>query len=329
MFDLISIGDARIDNFVNLPKAHISCTLNKERCELCLSYGDKIPIDEIKTLPAGNNNNNAVGSARLQLKTALYANIGDDANGKVILDHLKAEGVNIGYMVVNKSRSTEQSIVLDHLGERTILVYHYPWGYTLPDLGRAKWIYFSSVSFSFPKTSLVPQIEGYIERTGANLIYTPGTHQLNFGVKKFPKLLSLTKVFIVNKEEAKKILGIDEKIKVEIKKLLTGLLDLGPRMIVITDGCEGSYGFDGEKFFKLGLFPANLVEATGAGDAYATGLMSGLYYGKDFSEAMRWGAANGASVVEQIGAQAGLLTYEAMQQKLEENSKIKAVELDI
>jgi len=327
MFDLISIGDARIDNFVHLPKAHISCTINKESCELCLKYGDKIPIDDVKSLTAGNNNNNAIGASRLKLKTALYGNIGGDGNGKIILDHLKVEGVDTRYIVVNKGVSTEQSIVINYQGERTILVYHYPWNYVLPDLDKTRWVYFSSVSFSFPKTHLVSQIEQYIERTNANLVYTPGTHQLNYGVKKNPRLLSLTKVFIVNKEEAKKILGIDESKKVDIKKLLTSLADLGPKIVVITDGGNGSYGFDGEKYYQIGLFPAHLVEMTGSGDAYATGLIAGLFYGKELKESMRWGAANGASVVEQIGPQAGLLTYSQMLEKLKENSKIVAKEI--
>jgi len=327
MFDLISIGDARIDNFVHLPKAHISCTLNKERCELCLNYGDKIPIDDVKCLTAGNNNNNAIGAARLKMKTALYANIGGDTNGKMILDHLKEEGVDTRFILVNKGVSTEQSIVINYEGERTILVYHYPWDYNLPDLDKTKWIYFSSVSYSYSKTSLISQIEHYLERTGANLVYTPGTHQLNFGVKKYPRLLSLTKVFIVNKEEAKRVLEISEDKKMDIKKLLTDLTDLGPKMVVITDGGEGSFGFDGEKFYQLGLFQANLKEMTGAGDAYATGVIAGLFHGKDLPEAMRWGAANGAAVVEQIGPQAGLLTLHQMQERLKENSKIVAKEI--
>ncbi|OGE32297.1 hypothetical protein A3J19_03430 [Candidatus Daviesbacteria bacterium RIFCSPLOWO2_02_FULL_41_8] len=327
MFDLISIGDARIDNFVHLPKAHISCSLNKEKCEICLNYGDKIPIDSVQSLTAGNNNNNAIGASRLKLKTALYGNIGGDGNGRMILDHLKEEGVDTRYIVINKGVATEQSIVLNYEGERTILVYHYPWDYNLPDLDKTKWVYFSSVSFSFPKTLLVSQIEQYIERTGANLVYTPGTHQLKFGVKKFPKLLSLTKVFIVNKEEAKKVLGINEEKKVEIKKLLSGLADLGPELVVITDDGEGSYGFDGKKFYKIGIFPAELLEMTGAGDGYATGLIAGLFYGKSLPEAMRWGAANGAAVVEKIGPQEGLLTLNQMQERLKANLKIAAKEI--
>ncbi|OGE64245.1 hypothetical protein A3I48_01760 [Candidatus Daviesbacteria bacterium RIFCSPLOWO2_02_FULL_36_7] len=326
-FDLISIGDARVDNCVHLPKAHLACSLNKEKCELCLNYGDKIPIDDIRSIPAGNNNNNAVGSARLKLKTALYGNVGGDANGRMILENLKKEGVDIRYLVINKDVATEQSIVINYQGERTILVYHSPWNYNLPDLDRTKWVYFSSVSYSFPKTSLVSQMEQYIERTGANLIFTPGTHQLNYGVKKYPRLLSLTKVLILNKEEAKKVLEINEGKKVDIKRLLNGLADLGSKMVIITDGGEGSFGFDGDRFYEIGLFPAKLVEMTGAGDGYATGVLAGLFYGESLTEAMRWGAANGAAVVEQIGPQAGLLTYQEMQEKLKENPKIIAQEI--
>lgn len=327
MFDLISIGDARIDNFVALTNVHLACTLNKEKCELCLNYGDKIPVGNLESLTAGNNNNNAIGAARLGLRTALFCNIGEDANGDWIIKNLKKEKVDTRYVKQNTGMFTEQSIVLNFKGERTILVYHQPWEYHLPDLDKAKWLYFSSVSYSFSKNNFISQLQNYIERTGVRFVYTPGTHQLIYGVKKFPKLLSLSTIFIVNLEEAKRVLGIEEGKKVPIKELLSKLADLGPKNVVITDGGEGSYAFGGERFYKLEVFPAKLVEMTGAGDAYATGLMSGLFYGKDLAEAMRWGAANGAAVVEKVGPQTGLLTYEAMQEKLGENAKIITKEI--
>ena len=69
------------------------------------------------------------------------------------------------------------------------------------------------------------------------------------------------------------------------------------------------------------------METTGAGDAYATGALAGLFHGKSLSEAMRWGAANGAAVVEQIGPQVGLLALNQMQERLKANSKIVAKQL--
>lgn len=325
MFDLISVGDCMIDSFFKITDGHVSCNVDKTKCELCINYADKIPVESYCQLVAGNAANNAVGSARLKLKTAAYINVGEDISGEKVLKKLKQEGVDIRYVVVNKGMESNASAVINFQGERTILVYHQPWKYALPDLDKAKWIYFTSLSPSFTQTNIVNELTQHLERNRAKLLYNPGTYQMKAGVKKNPRLLSLTELLIVNLEEAKRILGLDESIP--IKKLLKSLADLGPRMAVITDGGEGSYGYDGQKYYKLGIFPAELVEMTGSGDAYATGTLAGLFYGQSLEGAMRWGAANGASVVEQVGPQAGLLTYHQMQEKLKQHSKIVAKEI--
>lgn len=324
MLDLISVGDATIDNFVQIHDAEVKCNIDKTECKLCIDYGDKIAVDKLIHLVAGNAANNAIGGVRLKLKSAIYVNVGSDESGKRIAEKLKDEGVDTRYVIVNEGMESNLSTVINFQGERTILVYHQNWQYKLPDLDKSRWIYFTSVSESFKDSNLFKQLEAHLERTGAKLLYNPGTYQIRSGVKKTPRLLSLTEIFIVNKEEAKRILGYRDDEDINSKKLLKELVDLGPRLVVVTDGKEGSYGYDGEKYYHLGIFPAKLLEMTGAGDAYATGVLAGLFYGKELSEAMRWGAANGASVVEQIGPQAGLLTYNAMQEKLKENSKIVA-----
>lgn len=324
MYDLISIGDATIDNYVLIHDAEVRCSLDKTECFLCVEYGDKIAVDKLTHCVAGNSPNNVIGAARLKLRSAIYANIGSDSSGQQIKEKLKQEDVDIRYIKENDGMESNLSTILSFKGERTIFVYHQPWKYQLPDLELSKWVYFSSVSQSFTQSNLLNELIIYLERSRAKLLYNPGTYQIKAGVKKNPRLLSLTEFFIVNKEEAKRILGYKD---ITIKKLLKEIADLGPRYVVITDGNEGSYGYTGEKYFHLGAFPAKLVEMTGAGDAYATGTLSGLFYGKDLAEAMRWGAANGAAVVEKIGPLAGLLTYDQIQEKIKQNSKIAAKEI--
>lgn len=325
MLDLISIGDSVIDTFIPLTDAVVA-EINGEPM-LCLRYGDKIPVGDSISLVAGNAVNNAVGSSRLKLKTAIYVNTGNDQDGQKIRGKLKEEGVDTRFVTLNKHLPSSHHVVLDFRGERTILIHHQPWKYNLPDLDRAKWVYFTSLSPTFMESNIVDQLINYLGRVSVKLLYNPGTFQIKAGIKKNPRLLSLTEVFIVNTEEAKIILGHEENENIPIKKLLKSICDLGPEMTIITDGKEGSYGFDGENFFHLGIFPAKMVEMTGAGDAYATGVLAGLFHGKNLSQAMRWGAANGASVVEQIGPQAGLLTYDQMFFKLKENSTIITKEI--
>lgn len=310
MFDLISVGDAAVDLFFQIHDALIE----KEEGvrELCLRFGDKIPVVKYAQVLGGNSCNNAVGAVRLGLKTAVYLNVGTDANGKFTLEKLKEEKVDTRYVKVNEGMDSNVSALITFKGERTILTYRQSFKYQLPDLEKTRWVYLSSMGKTAIECDLNKQVENYLERTRARLFYNPGPYELTFGIKKFPKLLSLTELFVVNKEEAETILG-DNK---DIKKLLNGLSDLGSKIVIITDGKNGSYGFDGENYYKQEAFPANLLQMTGAGDAYATGVLSGFFYGKDLAEAMRWGAANSASVVEQIGAQAGLLTYNQMLEKL-------------
>lgn len=324
-FDLITIGDVVVDTFITLIDAKVEIVEGERK--LLLPFGDKMPVESPVSIVGGNSADAAVGASRLKLKTAIYTTIGDDTNGFKVVNTFKKEEVDRRYIALSKKNSTNHHIVLNFKGERTILDYHQPWEYQLPDLDSSKWIYYTSLSPSFVHSSIVSQLTGYLERTRAKLLYNPGTFQIKHGVKRYPHLLSLTEVFILNKEEAKLTLGYEEGDKVPVKKLLKELSDLGPRMVVVTDGGEGSFGFDGEKYYSMGCFPSRLVEMTGAGDAFAIAVLAGLFHGKELPEAMRWGAANSAAVVEEIGPQAGLLTYNGMVEKLKEHPKMIVKEI--
>lgn len=325
MLDLISIGDAAIDTYIFLSDADV-IDIEGTRF-LAMRYGTKIPVGSSYSTIGGNAANNAIGSSRLNLKVAIYTNIGnkdDDAADDRIKARLKKEGVDTSYIVETFNLPSNHHIILDFKGERTILTNHQPWKFNLPDLDKSKWIYLTSMSPSFKETDILSQIVNYLERNSVKLAYQPGTAQINLGLKKSARLLSLCSLFIVNLEEAKMFLGYQTNENIPIKKLLKKLADLGCKKVVITDGKEGSFGFDEEEYLKLDIFPAKLVEMTGAGDAFATGTLAGLIYGNDLAEAMRWGACNSASVVEQIGPQAGLLTYSKLMDRLKENKTIVA-----
>ncbi len=328
MFDLISIGDCGIDTFVPIENAAVVSADGIRM--LAFPYGRKVPVGQSKSMVAGNAANNAVGSSRLKLKTAIYTNVGnldDDEADDRIKERLKKEGVDIRYVVENADLPSNHYIILEYKGERTILVHHQPWKFHLPDLDKTKWIYLPSLSPSHTKSNLIEQIINYIERSRCKMAYQPGTFQIKQGVKKQARLLSLCEIITLNMEEAKMFLGHEPEDNIPVKKLLKGMADLGTKKAVITDGGEGSYGYDGERFFKLEIFPAKMLQMTGAGDAYSTACVAGLFYGKSLEEAMRWGAANGASVVEQIGTQTGLLTYGHMSEKLKENKDIISKEI--
>ncbi|MBI4037076.1 carbohydrate kinase family protein [Candidatus Daviesbacteria bacterium] len=319
MFDLISIGDAAVDYFFKISDAH----LENGGTKLCFNFGDKLPVDEHQQTLGGNTPNSAVAAVKLGLKSAVYLNIGTDLAGKFTLTKLQEAGIDTRYVMENEEKNSNASAIISFNGERTILVFRQDFNYQLPDLDKTRWVHLSSMGKSAFDCNLNKQVENYLERVGASLVYNPGPYELSHGVKKFPRLLSLTNLLIVNKEEAEMILGG----KPSIKKMLSGLVELGPKTVIITDGKEGSYSFDGEKVLKLGVFPAKVIDMTGAGDSFAAGVLAGLFYGKSLGEAMRWGAVDAASNIEEVGAQNGLLNYEKMQEKLKEHATITPKEL--
>ena len=328
MFDLITIGDTVIDTYLPIDDAQILEDKNVKY--LGLKYGYKIPVSDGISVVAGNAANNAIGSSRLKLKTAIYTNVGnkdDEQNDDRIKAKLKGEGVDICYIAETDSLPSNNNIVLTFKGERTILVHHQPFKFSLPDLDKSKWVYLTSMAPNYIDTPVINQLLNYLERTGAKLAYQPGTFQVKLRAKKQHRILSVTEFFVLNVEEAIHFLEDERKTPIPIKELLLNLHKLGPRKVVITDGGKGSFGFDGEKFFQMDVFPAKLVEMTGAGDAFATGTLAGMIYGHPLEEAMRWGAANSASVVEQVGSTPGLLSLNKMEEKLKENKKIIAEEI--
>lgn len=304
-YDLLSIGDATIDTFLFINDAHVSCSIKRENCQLCVNYADKLPVEKLVRTVAGNASNNAVGSARLGLKTALVCTVGNDGSGQWIRHELKEEGVDTKFVKLDLKSESNASTVLSFQGERTIFVYHAPRNYVLPvKLPGAKAVYYTSVGEKHEK--LNRDVIAYVKKTGARLGFNPGTYQMRAGLVLMKPLLRQVDTIFINKEEAERILGHDG----DIKQCMREFYALGCKVVVITDGSEGSYAFDGasDKFYFMGTPNTPVVERTGAGDSFASAFFAARNAGKSVPDAMCEGTMNASSVIMHIGPHAGLLS---------------------
>jgi len=318
MLDIISIGDATLDTFIKIHDATVTCTLVKKHCQLCLDYANKIPITRLDQKVAGNALNNAVGASRLGMRAGFYSVIGNDHTGDQIMRRLKHEKVSLKYMKIEKGKHTNYSVVLNFQGERTLLTYSYARHYALPkDLEPAFWVYYTAIGKKHAR--LESQILKYVRDNRVKLAFNPGTVHLKEGVRKIRDVLRECEIVFVNKEEAEELVGDSA----DIPELLARLHGLGPRIAVITDAKNGAYASDTIHTYHLPIFPMKFVEATGAGDAFATGFVAGLHHGNNLPEALRWGAANAGSVVGKIGPQDGLLKFPDLHKILHRFIKIQ------
>ncbi len=325
LFDLVTIGDSAIDTFIRIHDAAVEFDINHRESKLCIPYGAKIPVDAIAYGVAGNAANVAVGAARLGLKTAIYTNLGNDDQGRRIREAFEKEGIDTRFVKTSSDKKTNLSVVLTFQGERTIFVYHQDWFYQLPDIGPCSWVYLTSMAETFTSSNICDEVYHLIERTHAKLAFGPGTYQLKADIKRYPKLLEACAVLIVNMEEAKRILEIDQVQMMETRDLLSKLLMLGPKQVVVTDGAHGSYASDGQTNLKLGVIPVEVIEKTGAGDAYTSGLLSALVGGETLAEAMVWGTINASFEIQHVGTQVGLLKLADLQKERKKHTEFKAV----
>jgi sugar/nucleoside kinase (ribokinase family) len=318
-YDFVAIGDTTIDAFIELSKndARVTTDPKTGRKKLEMEFGGKLPYKDVTVVNAvGNSANAAVAAHRLGLRSALVANVGHDRNGKDCLEQLRREGVDTDFIKVHEGKKTNYHYVLRYGAERTILIKHEEYPYTLPAFRTPpKFLYFSSVGEN--SLPFHHEIAAYLkEHPETKLAFQPGTFQIRLGAETLKDLYEVTEIFFCNKEEAQEILKTDEH---SIPALLKGISALGPKIPVITDGPNGAFALDRDTTWFIPMYPdpKEPISRTGAGDSFSATFTSALILGNDIKTALTWGPINSMSVVQYIGAQTGLLPREKILEYLQ------------
>lgn len=307
MLDILSIGDATIDHFFFFSDGSIECRLDQRHCQLCIRYGDKIPVHRYSHSVAGNAANVAVACARLGMRAGLATIVGDDSGGREILHRMNKEEVQTRWMKLHPKEHTNSSSVLSFKGERTILVYHAPREWKLPKLPKARWYYLTSIGPRGKGFTRAHQMvrQALRESPATRLALNPGTYQFLRGRKFLDQWIVRSTIVFLNKEEAEEVLGL--KTPTPIPRLLALLRQKGAATPVITDGANGAWALDSHGIIHCPSARSHVVERTGAGDSFAASVVAALNEGRTLEGALQWGASNSASVITHVGPIAGLL----------------------
>lgn len=321
MLDLLAVGAIKLDTFIVLPEASVMCELKSDECKLCFDYGKKIPVAAFVTQTAGSAPNVAVGLAKLKLKTSVASYMGDDPVYAQAVAFLKHAKVSTNLVKKQAGFHSSAAVVLNYKGESTQLVDHVPHDYRLPKTTpKSKFIHLSELGGKYD--NLYRDAIALHKAHGTRLSLNPGSIQLKELKPSLFELIAVTEVLFLNLSEAKTLVKSDNGP--EIRALMLELKALGPRYVVVTDGQNGAFAFDGESLQHVPMFPGKRVEATGAGDAFATGFLGALLKKKTHAEALRWASVNAASVVGAVGPTTGLLSERELITRLNTRKAFKA-----
>jgi sugar/nucleoside kinase (ribokinase family) len=305
---ILSVGDIFSDAFIKLNEDYARIDTDPDGSKrLSLPFGSKPPYDSVEIVQAvGPSPNAAVSFARLGLRSSLMAFLGDDEPGRNSLDYLHSEQIDTTPMSVQTGINSNYYYVLRYGADRTILVrnedYDYTWHapQTAPD-----WVYLSLISQS--SWQLHEDLLAYLqEHPNTKLAFQPGTFHFEWGAEKLARVYARSHIVVMNREEAVDVTG---KSYDSLRELADGLHALGPKIVVITDGPSGSYASYDGKLVTIPNYPdpAPPVDRTGAGDAFASTIVAALAHGESMDAALTWAPINSMSVVQKLGAQAGLL----------------------
>ncbi|HSX47441.1 MAG TPA: carbohydrate kinase family protein [Patescibacteria group bacterium] len=307
--EVISVGDIVTDAFIRLLDDEAQTYENDQGKWLAMQFGTKIPYDHVEIIEAvGNAANASVCFARLGLNSALVSNVGGDSHGRDMINTLHKNHVDNRFVRIHPDKKSNYHYVLWYKEERTILIHHenydYHWPHFTPN-EIPNWLYFSSVSEH--AIEYHDQIADWLEKNSdVKLAFQPGTFQMEAGVERLKKLYERTEVLILNREEAATVSGGKHE---DVHDLLNKLHDIGPKIVVVTDGPKGAYASDGQTRLSMPLYPDPKppIDRTGAGDAFASTFVAALIKGNNLAGALQWAPINSMSVVQKVGAQAGLL----------------------
>lgn len=298
MFDLISVGSISLDLYFS----DKSLTSDKERFHLAI--GGKYLTDYFHLDIGGGGVNVAVGVANHGFKTAVFGKLGDNEFKNILLNKLKNKGVKTDFVQLEKNYYKISSILLKENGERTIIHYETPTHLTKEfflhnDLKKAKNIYFSPLGdLSIKeKTKMIDFLKGDQTLTFVNL----SINDCRQPIEKLQKIFKALDVLIINTHEYAELVKKNYR-EIDFFHLVVEPEILRKRLVIITDAEKGSYGYyQGRFYYQKAIAPKNILDTTGAGDAYTAGFIAKYLTSQDIVASMVNGAEYAGKILGKIG----------------------------
>lgn len=272
--------------------------------------GETVTDAGLSLLPGGKGANAAVAAALLGADVAMLGRVGEDAFGETLVENLRENGVDTRYVGTSSDAPTGSAfITVTPDGENAIVVS--------PGANRSFGTEeVDAVAGALREASvLVAQLEvpvEAVERAARIVTDGGGRFLLNLApAREVPdELLRLADPLVVNQHEARFLLGGDAR---NYEELAEKLLALGPASAVVTLGASGAV-LAAEQTAQT--FPApevEVVDTTGAGDAFVGALAARLAGGDPLEEAVPYAVLAGAAAVAREGAQGSLPTPEEVE----------------
>ncbi|HHX69794.1 MAG: ribokinase [Miniphocaeibacter sp.] len=260
--------------------------------------GETVKGSDIKYIPGGKGANQAVSMARLGADVDFYGCVGDDAYGKILLENLKNENINIDNIKIIENENSGMAIITIGENDNTIVVIPGANNYVSKKYVKEKELELLKSDLVVLQNEIpMETIKYVIDLCYDNNIAVLLNPAPAFKVEK--EILDKVTYLTPNEHEAKLIFG--EKTSID------EMLRLYPNKLIITLGSRGAV-FANEKLEIINL-PARktkVVDTTGAGDTFNGAFAVRISQGYNMEEALSFANIAASLSTEKFGAQTGM-----------------------
>ncbi len=316
----LSIGGTCYDLFVTLGEQTLSGI--DDGTQFRIPLGSKLRAQGVQGTCGGGAANTAVSFARLGCEASLASVMADDDWGKSVQHALKKEGVDTTHSTVVENEMSAFSLILHGKNRDRIIIaspgvtaHLHDITFDRDALRNADWVYMNSLH----QDSCEIQddiLAAFGNAAAPKLSWNPGGAQIEEGLRAqhHKALLANTAVLLLNREEALRFAQAGT-----VEQAMERCQAAGAQIVCVTDGAGGATAQSAAGTFHCSALPCSAVDTTGAGDAFGSTLTWCIAQDWDLRKSLQASTINAVSVLQQTGAQPGLLTAKALQAALAKN----------
>jgi ribokinase len=264
-------------------------------------FGETMLGSDFDMGPGGKGSNQAVGTARLGAHSALVAMIGTDKLASIATDLYAAEGVDASHLSVRRERATGVGfIILNDKGENFIIL----------DMGANELMDAAAVEAAEARIAQSAVVMTVLEiptaaaaralslgrKHGARTILNPAPARA-----LPPEIFADVDYLTPNESELRILLGLPADDPSSSRELAGELRRRGVRNVIVTLGRAGALILSDDLDVMIPSIPVEVVDTTGAGDAFNSGFAIALAEGRDLVEAVRFGVVCGSIACTRLG----------------------------
>ncbi len=309
-FDILGIGNAILDVVAPVPESFIT---HHDMHKGGMALIDTDDADRLyAAMPAGTESsggsaaNTCAVAAMLGARVAYIGRVADDQLGAVFRHDIAAVGVHFPTEPLTGAAPTARCLIMvTPDGQRTMNTY----------LGACVTLGVAEIDTALVADSAITYLEGYLfDPSEAKAAFYAAAHAAHAAGRQVA--LSLSDAFCVDRHRAafRDLVSNHVDILFANETEITSLYETNTwaeaaelaradvALAVLTRGAEGSTILRGVERVEVDVVTAEVIDTTGAGDAYAAGFLAALTAGKSLAQCGKLASFAAAEVIAQYGA---------------------------